>query len=184
MRVIGGKAKGTLLKAPPRRLIRPTTNLVKEAIFSILENTISCWERILDLYAGSGALGIEALSRQAEWADFVDRTRKCCDIIKYNLDRARLLDKAHIYCCSANKAVAFLSNSYDIIFMDPPYSDPTVGNLLATIANSKLIGENTTIVVCHANRFPLSSAYDGLRLTKQRHYGDTFISIYQKGVKL
>ena len=179
MRVIGGKAKGTLLKAPPGQLIRPTTSVVKEAIFSILENTVSCGDRVLDLYAGSGALGIEALSRQAEWADFVERSRKCCDIIKYNLDRVRLLAKAHIYCCSASKAVAFLSNNYDIIFMDPPYSDPSVGNLLATIANSKLLGENTTIVICHANRFPLSSDYDGLHLAKQRHYGDTFISIYQ-----
>lgn len=179
MRVIGGKARGTLLKTPPRQLIRPTTSLVKEAMFSILENTASCWDRVLDLYAGSGALGIEALSRQAEWADFVDRSRKCCDIIKYNLDRARLLDKAHIYCCSASKAVAFLSNNYDIIFMDPPYSASSVGNLLATIANSKLLGENSIIVVCHANRFPLSSDYDGLHLAKQRHYGDTFISIYQ-----
>jgi len=180
MRIIGGKAKGTQLKAPARQLIRPTTNLVKEAIFSILENTVSCWDRVLDLYAGSGALGIEALSRQAEWTDFVDRSRKCCDIIKYNLARTGLLEKAHIYCCSASKAVAFLSNNYDIIFMDPPYSDPFIGNLLTTIANSKLVGENTTIVVCHANRFPLSSDYDGLHLVKQRHYGDTFISIYQR----
>jgi 16S rRNA (guanine(966)-N(2))-methyltransferase RsmD len=184
MQVIGGKAKGTLLKAPQRQLVRPITSVVKEAIFSILENTVSCWDRVLDLYAGSGALGIEALSRQAEWADFVDRSRKCCDIIKHNLDSARLLDKAHIYCCSANKAVAFLSNNYDIIFMDPPYSDPGVGSLLATIANSKLIGENSTIVVCHANRFPLSSDYAGLCLAKQRHYGDTFVSVYQRGVKL
>ena len=184
MRVISGKVKGAQLKAPPRRLTRPTTSLVKEAIFSILENITSCWGRVLDLYAGRGALGIEALSRRAEWADFVDRSRKCCDIIKYNLDRAGLLGKAHVYCCSASKAIAFLNNNYDIVFMDPPYLDPSTSNLLATLANSELIGENSTIVVCHANRFPLNSAYDGLRLADQRHHGDTFISIYQKGAKL
>jgi len=184
MRVISGKVKGTQLKAPPRRLTRPTTNLVKEAIFSILENSTSYWDRVLDLYAGSGALGIEALSRRAEWADFVDRSRKCCNIIKYNLDRAGLLGKAHVYCCSASKAITFLNNNYDIVFMDPPYSNPPISNLLTTLANSELIAENSTIVVCHANRCPLNSAYDGLRLTEQRHYGDTFISFYQKGAKL
>jgi len=184
MRVISGKVKGARLKAPPRRLTRPTTSLAKEAIFSILENITSCWGRVLDLYAGSGALGIEALSRKAEWADFVEHSRKCCDIIKYNLDRAGLLGKAHVYCCTANKAIVFLNNNYDIVFMDPPYSDPSISNLLVTLANSELIGENSTIVVCHANRFPLNSDYDGLCLAEQRHYGDTFISFYQKGAKL
>lgn len=180
MRVTGGKAKGTQLKVPQGRFIRPTTNLTKQAIFSILENTATSWRRVLDLYAGSGALGIEALSRKAEWVDFVDQRRKCCDIIKYNLEKSRFLNKAHIYCCSISKALAFLSDNYDIILMDPPYSDSSISNLLATLANSKLIGGNSTIVVCHGNRFPLSSDYAGMHLVRQRHYGDTFISIYQR----
>jgi 16S rRNA (guanine966-N2)-methyltransferase len=182
MRVIAGEAKGVRLKAPPRRLTRPTTNLVKEAVFSILENSACRWGRVLDLYAGSGALGLESLSRGAEWADFVDRSRKCCDSIKYNLDKAGLSDRAHIYCCSVNKAIAFLGNNYyNIAFMDPPYSDSTVSNLLASLASSKLLmGEDSTVVVCHANRFPLNSQYGGLCLAKQRRYGDTFISIYHR----
>ena len=184
MRVISGKVKGTQLKAPQRRLTRPTTNLVREAIFSILENIASYWNRVLDLYAGTGALGIEALSRGAEWADFVDQSRKCCNTIKYNLDKTGLPGKAHVYCCSVSKALVFLNNNYDIVFMDPPYSNPHTSNLLATLANSELIGENSIIVVCHANRFPLNSDYDGLRLAEQRRYGDTFISFYQKGAKL
>ena len=179
MRVTGGKAKGAQLKILPGRSIRPTTNMVKEAIFSLLENTANSWCRALDLYAGSGALGIEALSRNAEWVDFVDRRGKCCDIIKHNLGKTGVLHKAHIYCCSVNKAVSFLNNNYDIVFIDPPYSDPSTNNLLISLANSKLVGENSTIVVCHANRFPLNSNYGGLHLIKQRRYGDTFISIYQ-----
>lgn len=184
MRVTGGKIKGIQLKAPPRRLARPTTNLTKGAIFSILENITSYWDCILDLYAGSGALGIEALSRGAEWADFVDHSKKCCDTIKYNLDKAGLLAKAHVYCCSTSKAITFLNNAYDIVFMDPPYSNPSVDSLLTTLSNSELIAENSTIVVCHANRFPLNSNYDALHLVEQRRYGDTFISIYQKGGNL
>jgi len=180
MRVAGGEAKGTELKVPPGRFIRPTTNLAKKAIFSVLENTAFSWHRVLDLYAGSGALGIEALSRKAEWADFVEQRKKCCDIIKYNLEKLGFSDRAHVYCCSVNKAIAFLSNNYDIVLMDPPYSDPSTSNLLAILAKSELTEANPTIVVCHANRFPLNSDYDGIHLVKQRHYGDTFVSVYQR----
>jgi len=139
------------------------------------------WRRVLDLYAGSGALGIEALSRRAEWVDFVDNRKSCCDIIRTNLEKIGELHRTHIYCCSVNKAIAFLDNNYDIIFIDPPYSDPSTNNLLINLAKSNLLGKNSTIVLCHANRFPLNSAYDGLHLVKQRRYGDTFIFVYQRG---
>ena len=180
MRVTGGKAKGTQLKILPKRSIRPTTNVARQAIFSILGNTANDWHRVLDLYAGSGALGIEALSRKAEWVDFVDHRKKCCDIIKYNLAKTGGLDRAHIYCCSVNKAITFLNHNYDIIFLDPPYSDPFINNALANLASSRLVGANSIIIVFHSHRVPLSSNYDGLYLVKQRKYGDTSISIYQK----
>jgi len=92
------------------------------------------------------------------------------------------LEWAHIYCCNASKAITFLDKSYDVIFIDPPYSNPTTNNLLVNLAKSKLLGENSIIVVCHANRFPLDTNYDGLHLIEKRRYGDTFISIYQKEV--
>lgn len=182
MRVTGGKVKGTHLRTLPRRSIRPTTSVAKQAIFSLLENSAVNWRRVLDLYAGSGALGIEALSRRAEWVDFVDNRRSCCDIIRTNLEKIGELERAHIYCCSVNRALSFLDGAYDIIFIDPPYSDPSANNLLTDLGKSKLLGENSTIVLCHANRFPLNSDYDGLHLIKQRRYGDTFIFIYQKEV--
>jgi 16S rRNA (guanine966-N2)-methyltransferase len=156
--------------------------VVKQAIFSLLENRPTNWRQVLDLYAGSGALGIEALSRRAEWVDFVDRRKSCCELIRTNLEKIGELERAHIYCCSVSKALAFLDSSYDIIFMDPPYSDPSTNSLLTNLAKSDLLGENSTIVLCHANRFPLNSNYDGLHLVKQRRYGDTFIFIYQKEV--
>ncbi len=181
MRVTGGKAKGTQLRTLPSHSIRPTTSMVRQAIFSLLENITINWRRVLDLYAGSGALGIEALSRRAEWVDFVDNRKSCCDIIRTNLEKIGELHRTHIYCCNVSKALAFLNNNYDIIFIDPPYSDPSTNNLLTNLAKSNLLGENSTIVLCHANRFPLNSTYDGLHLTKQRRYGDTFIFIYQRG---
>jgi len=180
MRVTGGKVKGTHLKTLPGRSIRPTTSLARQAIFSLLENSPANWRKVLDLYAGSGALGIEALSRRAEWVDFVDYRRSCCDIIRTNLEKVGQSQRAHVYCCSVSKALSFLDNSYDIIFVDPPYSDPSTNNLLTNLAKSKLPAEDSVVVLCHGNRFPLSSDYDGLRLVKQRRYGDTFISIYNK----
>jgi 16S rRNA (guanine966-N2)-methyltransferase len=182
MRVTGGKVKGTRLKTLPRHSIRPTTSVVRQAIFSLLENRPTNWRQVLDLYAGSGALGIEALSRRSEWVDFVDHRKSCCDLIRSNLAKIGELQRAHIYCCSVSKALAFLNSSYDIIFIDPPYSDPSTNNLLIDLAKSNLLRENSTIVLCHANRFPLNSDYDGLHLVKQRRYGDTFIFIYQKEV--
>ena len=86
LRVITGTAKGTLLKVPDIAGVRPATDLVRGAIFSILENLTDEWSRVLDLFSGSGSLGIEALSRGAGWVDFVDRERRCCDIIKQNLE--------------------------------------------------------------------------------------------------
>jgi 16S rRNA (guanine966-N2)-methyltransferase len=182
MQVTGGKARGTRLKTLPRHSIRPTTSVVRQAIFSLLENSTTNWRQVLDLYAGSGALGIEALSRRAEWVDFVDYRKSCCDLIRTNLEKIGELHRSHIYCCSVSKALAFLNSSYDIIFIDPPYSDPSTNNLLINLAKSKLLGENSTIVLCHANRFHLNSDYGGIHLVKQRRYGDTFIFIYQKEV--
>jgi 16S rRNA (guanine966-N2)-methyltransferase len=182
MRVTGGKVKGIHLKTLPRRSIRPTTSVVRHAIFSLLDNSAASWRNVLDLYAGTGALGIEALSRRAEWVDFVDQRRSCCDIIRTNLERIGELHRAHVYCCTASKAIGFLQNSYDIIFLDPPYSDPSTDDLLISLAKSKLVREHSMVVLCHANRFSLDSDYDGLHLIKERRYGDTFVFIYQKEV--
>ena len=182
MRVSGGKAKGHSLKVPKDGLVRPVTSAVKVATFSMLETAKSNWFRVLDLYAGTGALGIEALSRGAEWADFVDREHRCCTIIKQNLEKTGLAVKAHVYCCSVTKALSFLESKYDIVFLDPPYANSSViGNLLTQLANSKLVGYDSLAVVCHPSRLPLECAFDSLRLFKERRYGDTCVSIYKKG---
>jgi len=183
MRITGGTAKGQQLKIPRNRLVRPTTDRVREAIFSILASLTSHWSRGLDLYAGTGALGIETLSRDADWVDFVDREPLCCAIIKQNLEKVGFLQKAHIYCCSITKALTFLNSKYDIIFMDPPYEDPSISSLVTQLAASKLVGNESLIVASHASRFPLDHSYNGLSLIKERRYGDTCISIYHKEVK-
>jgi 16S rRNA (guanine966-N2)-methyltransferase len=180
MRITGGTTKGLTLKVPDRCQIRPTTDRVREAIFSMLVSRSSRWSRMLDLYAGTGALGIEALSRDAEWVDFVDQQPRCCAIIKQNLASAGFARQSHVYCCSVAKALTFLEGSYDIVFIDPPYSDTTIGNLLTQLDSSMYIHEESFVVVPHASRSPLEGKYGSLVAIKESRHGDTCISIYQR----
>ena len=183
MRVIAGQAKGHRLKVAKGTITRPATDLVRGAIFSILETVTSDWTRVLDLFAGSGALGIEALSRGAGWVDFVEREPQCCDIIRQNLEKTKLVAQSHIYCCSVVKAISFLDKEYSIILMDPPYSDSSIGSFVTRLASTKLAGIKTTVVVTHSPHSPLSSTYATLNLIKERRHGDSCIAIYQKGGK-
>ncbi len=179
LRVITGTAKGTLLKVPDTGL-RPATDLVRGAIFSMLENLTDDWSLVLDLFSGSGALGIEALSRGAAWVDFVDRDRRCCDIIKQNLVKTKLADRAHVYCSSVQKALGFLDKEYNIIIIDPPYKDTTIGDTIEQLANTKLVNEKTVVVVTHSSRFPLQAGYESLHRFKEHRHGDSTISLYRK----
>jgi len=180
MRVITGKAKGHHLKFPRGTRTRPATDLVRGAIFSMLENVAEDWAQVLDLFSGSGALGIEALSRGAGWVDFVENEPRCCGIIRENLEKTKLADQAHVYCCGVAKAFSFLDKEYDIILMDPPYSNAAIGDVITQLANSRLVGEKTTIVITHSPRLPLSPSYATIGLLKEHRHGDSCISIYRK----
>ena len=180
MRVITGKAKGHHLKFPKGTKTRPVTDLVRGSIFSILENTVDDWSQVLDLFAGSGALGIEALSRGADWADFVEIEPKCCDIIKENLEKTKLTSQAKVYCCNAFKALSLLNKEYNIILMDPPYANTSTGEFITQLAQSPLVGDKTTLVITHSARIPLNQTYGAIHLLKEHRHGDSSISFYQK----
>jgi len=180
MRVIAGEAKGHRLKFPKGTTTRPATDLVRGAIFSILENMVTDWSRVLDLFSGSGALGIEALSRGAEWVDFVESEPRCCGIIRENLEKTKLAERARVNCHKVENIFSFLKEEYSIILMDPPYSNPSIGNLITQLGNSGLVGATTTLVVTHSARLPLSPNYDNLGMIKEHRHGDSCISIYQK----
>ena len=145
----------------------------------MLECTAPDWSRVLDLYAGTGALGIEALSRGAGWADFIEQSAKCCAIIKQNLERTGLAEKAKVYCSDAEKALSFLSGGYGIILVDPPYFDSSVSFILPKLASSALVAEETSIVVEHSRRLALEGRYGDFQMTKNLRHGDTCISVYQ-----
>jgi len=181
MRVIAGTAKRQHLKVARGGVTRPATDLVRGAIFSMLESSTDDWSQVLDLFSGSGALGIEALSRGAGWVDFVEREPRCCDIIKQNLEKTKLLDRAHIYCCSVARAISFLDKEYNIILMDPPYSDLSIGDTITQLADTRLVGADTTVVVTHSPRLPFESKYATLNLVKEHRHGDSCVAIYRKG---
>lgn len=181
MRVISGQAKGHHLKAPRRSATRPATDLVRGAIFSILGATTDDWSRVLDLFSGSGALGIEALSRGAGWVDFVEHEPVCCRIIRENLESTGLTDRAHVYCCSVARALSFLKGEYNIILTDPPYADRSIGDLVQQMAGSGLVGAETIVVVTHSPHLALDPAYPPLRMIKERRHGDSYISVYKQG---
>ena len=180
LRVIAGEAKGHILKVPQNTGTRPATDLVRGAIFSILENTACGWERVLDLFSGSGAMGIEALSRGTGWADFVDHEPRCCAIIKQNLEKTKFADRAHVYCCSVKRALSFLDKEYDIIIMDPPYTDLDIGSVIDRLGTSQLMGSQTILVVTHSPRLTLESDYAQLSIIKERRHGDSCITLYRK----
>lgn len=179
MRIIAGKAKGHYIKSPKGVSLRPASDLIRGAIFSILESIDADWSSVLDLYAGTGSLGIEALSRGAGRADFVEHNPRCCAIIKENLEKARLAAQTHVYCTSVTKALSFLKGRYGIILMGPPYADLSINETLEQLTSSRLVGADSTIVVQHSYRLSLSSAYGSFQLIKERRHGDTCISIYQ-----
>lgn len=185
MRVITGKAKGHRLKAPKGLSTRPMLDKVKEALFSILEGYGRIRGRVLDLYAGTGSLGIECLSRGAASADFVEQSAHVCKIIAENLEHTRLAEQGRVHCMPVERFLATHRGvaHYDIIVMDPPYADPAIERTIATIAANGLGRPGALLVVGHAARVPLADSYPGATRIKLRRHGDSCFSIYELGAE-
>lgn len=178
MRVIAGTAKGRVLKVP-RVAVRPTTGLVKGALFAILGSKLQD-AHVLDLYAGSGALGIESLSRGAAWVDFVEQEPRSCTVVRENLKATGLETQAHVHCCKAARALTFLEKKYDVVLLDPPYADPSLEGMLAQIAGSTVVKPTTVLVVAHSSRRRLGDAYGPFAKARERCHGDTCISLFKR----
>lgn len=178
MRVIAGLAKGRRLKAPKDSRVRPTSDLVRGAIFSMLDSLDADFSLVLDLYAGTGALGIEALSRGALSVDFVEQNSMNCAIIKENLGYTGFGAQAHVYCCSVQKALSFLTGAYTLVLLDPPYASSSIGGTLERLMNSPLVREGSVVVAEHSKRFSPTTSYGDFSLAINRRHGDTCISIF------
>jgi 16S rRNA (guanine966-N2)-methyltransferase len=190
MRVISGTAKGRQLKGPPGQGTRPMTDRLKTSLFNILAPFGFEGNRVLDLYAGTGSLGIEMLSRGAAWADFVEQNASVCRIIADNLKSTGLAARARVHNITVARFLAMKSTrrvdspaEYDIILLDPPYADPAISDTLEAIAHSNLLVEDGLVVIGHANRVKLQDEYGGgrIRRVRQRAMGDSAFSIYTSG---
>jgi 16S rRNA (guanine(966)-N(2))-methyltransferase RsmD len=173
LRVAGGDARGRRLKAP--KGIRPTQGMVKQAIFNLIGPRLA-GVHVLDLFAGSGALGIEALSRGAASVTFVDREPRGLAILRQNLDTLDLKEQGHVV---RGDVVRWLESSPDeikhagIVFMDPPYDDVVLDRALKVI--DREVGD-ATVVVEHSRRHELP-AVTRLQVDRQRRYGDTMVTV-------
>ncbi|SDY76799.1 16S rRNA (guanine(966)-N(2))-methyltransferase RsmD [Evansella caseinilytica] len=182
MRVISGKKKGLQLKAVPGQTTRPTTDKVKESIFNMIGPYFD-GGRILDLYGGSGAISIEALSRGVEEAIIVDRDRKAIETIHTNLKLCRLEQQAQVFRTEAGRALKALQKQekkFTLIFLDPPYQKQRLSEELAYIAEHQLLSRDGQAVVEHALTVSLSDSYGSLHKRREEKYGDTVIAIYSE----
>ncbi|RHW39753.1 16S rRNA (guanine(966)-N(2))-methyltransferase RsmD [Lysinibacillus yapensis] len=182
MRVVAGERKGMPLKAVTGTTTRPTTDKVKESIFNMIGPFFD-GGIVLDLFAGSGGLGIETLSRGADQAIFVEKDGRAFQTLQDNLKKCRYEEVSEVYKTDASRAVKGLIKReilIDYLFLDPPYHKKEYYDLLLTlIENNKL--SNEAIIVCeHATDVALPTNYGAYRLIRQETYGSTIISIYQK----
>ncbi|PAE25031.1 MULTISPECIES: 16S rRNA (guanine(966)-N(2))-methyltransferase RsmD [Bacillaceae] len=182
MRVVSGTRKGKLLKAVPGSSTRPTTDKVKEAIFNIIGPYFNGGQG-LDLFAGSGGLGIEALSRGADKVIFVDRDGKAIQTIHENIRNCDFEEKAEIYRNDADRALkAILKRdlTFDYIFLDPPYRKQQLLKLLKVIDENNLLSDQGTILCEHGSDVELPETVGRLVQKKHENYGVISISIYSR----
>jgi 16S rRNA (guanine966-N2)-methyltransferase len=179
MRVISGTSKGRRLATPKRYALRPTSDRVKESIFNILAGEVD-GRVVLDLFAGIGNLGIEALSRGAKKTLFVERGRQALKLIRRNLYQCGFSDRSDILPKDAVRAIGVLKERgevFDLILVDPPYRKGWVEKILAKLETHKIYHGDSILVVQHDRREPLPEDIEGWDLIRQRRIGDTEISI-------
>ena len=179
MRVIAGKAKGIQLKTPDGMKTRPTADRVKEALFSILNFDLP-GASVLDLFAGTGQLGIEALSRGASKAVFVDQWDAACRLVKENLAKAKLSDQARVVCADYQQYLLSCKEKYDIILLDPPYSEVFLENSLKIITEIDILQSGGIIATEYPFGKTLPEEYCVNFRVKEYKYGKTVLSIFRK----
>ena len=179
MRVISGKARGVNLKTPDGLLTRPTIDRVKEALFSIINFDIPA-SNVLDLFGGTGQLGIEALSRGAKSAVFVDQREDACKLIKENLKRTKLEQDAKVVRMDYLDYLKRCREKFDIIFLDPPYAEVFLENALKCITEIDILQSGGIIVAERPLGKDLPWDFEGYTRSKDYKYGKVLLTIYRK----
>jgi 16S rRNA (guanine(966)-N(2))-methyltransferase RsmD len=180
MRVISGSARGRTLKSVPGKGTRPTSDRVKEAIFSMIGPYFAGGEA-LDLFAGTGGLGIEALSRGMDRAVFVDLEQASVDVVRGNLRSTGLEDRAEVYRNDAVRALKLLARrgrAFDLVFLDPPYKMRHMDELARQMQELNMLKRGSRVVIEHAAEHHYPEDIGQLVRKKRAEYGDTAVSIY------
>lgn len=187
MRIIAGKARGHQLLAPKGSHTRPTPDRVREALFSILADAVHD-AQVLDLYAGTGALGLEALSRGAAHAIFVENNRNTAALITRNATRISTsgiaATAAQVICLDVQRALVQLGQrdtAFDLIFLDPPYPANAWHDCLAALSRNNLLTPHALVVCEHPSRVAVPASPDGCHVWMTRTFGDVAITIYRHG---
>mgnify|MGYP005840509459 CR=1 FL=1 len=178
MRIISGTSKGRKLVTPRNRAIRPTSDRVKESLFNILQDKLE-GKIVLDLFAGTGNLGIEALSQGAKKVVFVEKERRALSLIQRNLDQFGLEEQAEIFHRDVNRAIGFFNkrgDRFDLILMDPPYERGLIRKTLLKLSSQRIYHKDSILVIEHHRGEPLPRPLEGWNLIRQRRMGDTVIS--------
>jgi len=178
MRIISGKCRGRKLAAPTGMATRPTSDRVRESIFNIISRRTE-GARVLDLFAGTGALGMEALSRNARSAIFVDKSPEACAIIKKNISLCRFENLSTVLCQDITQRVVPQlpgKNKFNLVFMDPPYQQGLIETIIGSKNFINLLDEDALIIAEHSAMENLSLPISALDISDQRKYGRTRIS--------
>lgn len=179
MRVIAGTAGGIHLLTPEGMLTRPTIERVKEAVFSSIQFELPGM-RVLDLFAGTGQLGIEALSRGAQRASFVDCRKEAIDLVRENLRRTGMMDRADIFCEDYESFLRKNTSQYDLILLDPPYAEKFLENALKMISEIDILAKDGIIITERPVDKQLNDSFVGLTRKKDRRYGTVLITQFRK----
>ena len=179
MRVITGKARGVALKTPDGMQTRPTADRVKEALFSIIQFEIP-GAKVLDLFGGTGQLGIEALSRGAKSATFVDASDAACKLIKENLKRTKLESFGSVIRSDYMEYLKRCKEKYQIIFLDPPYAEVFLENALKCITEIDILQSGGIIIAERPLGKELPYEFEGYSRSKDYKYGKVLLTIYRK----
>ena len=179
MRVISGKARGIMLKTPKGEDTRPTADRVKEALFSIIQFDLP-GAKVLDLFGGTGQLGIEAISRGAKSAGFVDARDDACRLIKENLKRTGMESDATVIRCDYQQYLNRCKEKFDIIILDPPYAEKFLENALNTITEIDILQSGGIIIAERPLGKDLPWDFPGYTRSKDYKYGQVLLTLYRK----
>jgi 16S rRNA (guanine966-N2)-methyltransferase len=181
VRVIAGSAKGRRLATLRTLMLRPTPDRVREALFNILGVRVD-GAAILDLFAGSGAIGLEALSRGAHVAVFVEAHEPACRLIGKNLQRCGLQAQATVWCRDVLEAIPALNRQgqrFDAIFLDPPYQTPLLADTLRQLGDGRLLKADGQVIAEHFFKRALPEGFGRLQRTRVSRFGDVALSFYR-----